>query len=74
VKDAELVRFDDRLNTVLAQPATNPHDRAVRWRQLVELLARATDLSTPLAQRALEVILSDAPSIEQRSAPPSPPR
>jgi hypothetical protein len=59
------VRFDDRLNTVLAQPAANPHDRAVRWRQLVELLARASDLSTPLAQRALEVILSDASSIDQ---------
>ncbi|WP_395623789.1 histidine kinase dimerization/phospho-acceptor domain-containing protein [Sphingomonas daechungensis] len=59
------MRFDDRLNTVLAQPASNAHDRAVRWRQLVELLARSTDLSTPLAQRALEVILSDAPSIEQ---------
>jgi hypothetical protein len=59
------VRFDDRLNTVLAQPAANPHDRAVRWRQLVELLARATDLSTPLAQRALEVILADAPKIDQ---------
>jgi hypothetical protein len=66
LKEADLaVRFDDRLNTVLAQPAANPHDRAVRWRQLVELLARATDLSTPLAQRALEVILSDAPKIEQ---------
>ena len=45
--------FDDRLNTVLAQPALNAHDRAVRWRQLVELLARASDLSSPLAQRAL---------------------
>lgn len=59
------MRFDDRLNTVLAQPAANPHDRAVRWRQLVELLARATDLSTPLAQRALEVILTDASRIAQ---------
>lgn len=59
------MRFDDRLNTVLAQPAANPHDRAVRWRQLVELLARATDLSTPLAQRALEVILTDSSRIEQ---------
>jgi len=66
LEEAKLpVRFDDRLNTVLAQPAANPHDRAVRWRQLVELLARATDLSTPLAQRALEIILSDSPRIEQ---------
>jgi outer membrane biosynthesis protein TonB len=60
------VRFDDRLQTVLAQPAANSHDRAVRWRQLVELLARATDLSTPLAQRALEVILTEAPQIDQQ--------
>ena len=60
------MRFDDRLQTVLAQPADNPHDRAVRWRQLVELLARATDLSTPLAQRALEVILTEAPQIDQQ--------
>ena len=60
------MRFDDRLQTVLAQPAVNPHDRAVRWRQLVELLARATDLSTPLAQRALEVILTEAQHIDQQ--------
>lgn len=58
------MRFDDRLQTVLAQPAANPHDRAVRWRQLVELLARANDLSTPLSQRALEVILADAGRID----------
>ena len=58
------MRFDDRLQTVLAQGAANPHDRAVRWRQLVELLARANDLSTPLAQRALEVILEDAGRID----------
>ena len=58
------MRFDDRLQTVLAQGAANPHDRAVRWRQLVELLARASDLSTPLSQRALEVILADAGRID----------
>ena len=58
------MRFDDRLQTVLAQGAANPHDRAVRWRQLVELLARASDLSTPLAQRALEIILADAGRID----------
>jgi len=34
------VRFDDRLRTVLAQPSSDPHDCAVRWRQLVDLLAR----------------------------------
>ena len=60
------MRFDDRLNTVLAQPALNAHDRAVRWRQLVELLARASDLSSPLAQRALAEILTDAQDIDQQ--------
>jgi len=60
------LRFDDRLNTVLAQPALNAHDRAVRWRQLVELLARASDLSSPLAQRALAAILTDAQDIDQQ--------
>ena len=54
------VRFDDRLNTVLAQPAANPHDRAIRWRQLVELLARADDLSSPSAQLALLEVRSDS--------------
>lgn len=59
------MRFDDRLNTVLAQPVANAHDRAIRWRQLVELLARAADLSSPLAQRALAAILTDAQDIDQ---------
>ncbi|HJR82745.1 MAG TPA: histidine kinase dimerization/phospho-acceptor domain-containing protein [Sphingomicrobium sp.] len=54
------MRFDDRLNTVLAQPAANPHDRAVRWRQLVELLARADDLSSASAQLALLEVRSEA--------------
>lgn len=58
------MRFDDRLNTVLAQPAANPHDRAIRWRQLVELLARSNDLSSASAQRALEEILAQAPAID----------
>ena len=61
MKEADAaVRFDDRLNTVLAQPAANPHDRAVRWRQLVELLARADDLSSPSAQLALLEVRSEA--------------
>ena len=34
------MRYDDRLRTVLAQRAEHSHDQAVRWRQLVELLAR----------------------------------
>ena len=48
------MRFDDRLRTVLAQPATDPHDRAVRWRQLVELVARSGNESDPeLVEQAL---------------------
>ena len=35
------MRFDDRLATVLAQPAESPRDRAIRWRQLVDLVARS---------------------------------
>ena len=34
------MRFDDRLATVLGQPAVDDHGRAVQWRQLVELVAR----------------------------------
>jgi hypothetical protein len=60
------VRFDDRLNTVLAQPAANPHDRAVRWRQLVELLARASDLSSPLSQQALDEVRSQRSDIDEQ--------
>lgn len=61
MKEADAaVRFDDRLNTVLAQPAANPHDRAIRWRQLVELLARSDDLSSPSAQLALLEVRSEA--------------
>ena len=60
------MRFDDRLNTVLAQPAANPHDRAVRWRQLVELLARAGDLSSPAAQQGLDEIRSQRSDIDEQ--------
>ncbi len=61
------MRFDDRLKTVLAQPAANPHDRAVRWRQLVELLARGgTDLGSPLVRQALDAIRADAEAIDEQ--------
>jgi hypothetical protein len=54
------VRFDDRLMTVLEQPATDPHDRAVRWRQLVDLVARAgAQADNPLVEQALHLIRSD---------------
>ena len=35
------LRFDDRLKTVLDTPVADERDRAVRWRQLVDLLSRA---------------------------------
>lgn len=60
------MRFDDRLTTVLAQPAEDAHDRAVRWRQLVELLARGPgNLDTEAAQQALAEVSDHAPSIAE---------
>lgn len=59
------VRFDDRLMTVLDQPASDPHDRAVRWRQLVDLVARAGgQAGNPLVEQALELVRSDRPLVE----------
>ena len=59
------MRFDDRLMTVLEQPATDPHDRAVRWRQLVDLVARAGgQAASPLVEQALHLIRSDRPLVD----------
>lgn len=61
------MRFDDRLRTVLAQPAADPHDRAVRWRQLVELVARSGSEADPdLVGAALAAIREQAPGIGDR--------
>ena len=58
------MRFDDRLTTVLDQPAEHPRDRAVRWRQLVDLVARAGGQSgNPLVARALELIVADRSAV-----------
>ena len=60
------VRFDDRLLTVLNQPAGDRHDSAVRWRQLVDLVARAGPNSTSaVVADALAVIRSDAPLVDE---------
>src|SRR5690349_20693220 len=60
------VRFDDRLLTVLSQPAGDRHDAAVRWRQLVDLVARAgTESSSPVVGRALDTIRAEAGDIEE---------
>ena len=60
------MRFDDRLTTVLAQPAEDAHDRAVRWRQLVELLARGRgSLDTDAARHALDEVREHSSSIPE---------
>jgi hypothetical protein len=61
------VRFDDRLTTVLDQPAATARDRVIRWRQLVELVARAPgDGSSELLDRALDAVRSDRRLVEER--------
>ena len=60
------VRFDDRLLTVLNQPAGDRRDIAVRWRQLVDLVARAgTNASSPTVAQALESIRADAHNVDE---------
>ena len=61
------MRFDDRLTTVLAQPAEDAHDRAVRWRQLVELLARArSEIDSDAARRALDEVREQASQVDEQ--------
>ena len=60
------MRFDDRLLTVLKQPAGDRRDAAVRWRQLVDLVARAGPASaSAVVDRALETIRTEAPNIDE---------
>lgn len=61
------MRFDDRLATLLTLPVAGSHDRAVRWRQLVELAARAgreDETGAPFIA-AVAVIRADAPRISR---------
>jgi hypothetical protein len=61
------VRFDDRLLTVLNQPAEDRHDAAVRWRQLVDLVARAgSNSDSPAVNDALTAIRNEADRVEER--------
>lgn len=61
-----LVRFDDRLLTVLNQPASDRHDAAVRWRQLVDLVARAgPNSASPVVGQAVESIKSEALNVDE---------
>jgi hypothetical protein len=51
----------------LEQPAAAGHDRAVRWRQLVELVARApAEAEGELIEAALAAIRVDSKSVEER--------
>ena len=60
------MRFDDRLLTVLNQPAEDRHDAAVRWRQLVDLVARAgANSDSPVVIASLEAIRSEARNVEE---------
>jgi len=60
------VRFDDRLLTVLNQPAEDRHDTAVRWRQLVDLVARSGSSSaSPIVADALAAIRDEARRVEE---------
>ena len=61
-----MVRFDDRLQTVLRQPASDRHDAAVRWRQLVDLIARAgPSADSDGIAEALAVIRADASRLDE---------
>ena len=58
------MRFDDRLATVLAQPAGSARDRAIRWRQLVDLVARSGGDGDPaLLGKAIDAIRTDGPQV-----------
>lgn len=60
------MRFDDRLATVLSQPVGSPHDRAVRWRQLVDLVARSNGhADRALLGQAINLIRTDRPAIRE---------
>jgi hypothetical protein len=60
------LRFDDRLLTVLSQPADDRHDVAVRWRQLVDLVARAgSSQDSPVFEQALATIRADASLVDE---------
>jgi hypothetical protein len=60
------VRFDDRLLTVLNQPAEDRHDAAVRWRQLVDLVARAgANSASPVVSDALAAIRDEAARVDE---------
>ena len=69
------MRFDDRLLTVLNQPADDRYDRAVRWRQLVDLVARAgSSQAVPRSSRPWTLSATTQHRSTNRFAPPPPDR
>jgi hypothetical protein len=60
------LRFDDRLQTMLDAPVADNRDRAVRWRQLVDLLSRVEPGATSeAADQALDLVRRDAFAIDE---------
>ncbi|WP_260484076.1 histidine kinase dimerization/phospho-acceptor domain-containing protein [Sphingomicrobium flavum] len=59
------LRFDDRIATLLTLPGGNEHEVTLRWRQLVDVAARAGEADEKSAPyiAALAVIRADAPSV-----------
>jgi hypothetical protein len=64
--DEHCLRFDDRLQTMLDAPVADSRDRAVRWRQLVDLLSRVdSHLLSEAAEQALALVEKDAFAIDE---------
>ena len=60
------MRFDDRLATVLAQPVGSPRDRVIRWRQLVDLVARSGGKGDPVRLAyAVAAIREQLPNVRE---------
>ena len=59
------MRFDDRLQTMLAAPVADNRDRAVRWRQLVDLLSRTAGEGSAAVDAALDLVRHDAFAVDE---------
>ena len=59
------MHFDDRLQTLLDVTVADARDRAVRWRQLVDLLARGGTTDSAAASEALELVRREAFAIDE---------
>ncbi len=59
------LHFDDRLQTLLDAPVADARDRAVRWRQLVDLLARGEASNSATHVAAIELVRRDAFAIDE---------